>query len=81
MSEDGPDLGARLGVRPRIRHGVMLATRASRVTPPGLGAGGKELKEVAEDRGFEPLRAVNPTRFPSERHRPLGESSAAGEYL
>src|SRR4051794_24965763 len=33
--------------------------------------------EVAEDRGFEPLRAVNPTRFPSERHRPLGESSAA----
>src|SRR3954469_15896013 len=31
---------------------------------------------VAEDRGFEPLRAVNPTRFPSERHRPLGESSA-----
>ena len=32
--------------------------------------------QVAEDRGFEPLRAVNPTRFPSERHRPLGESSA-----
>ena len=31
---------------------------------------------LAEDRGFEPLRAVNPTRFPSERHRPLGESSA-----
>ena len=31
---------------------------------------------TAEDRGFEPLRAVNPTRFPSERHRPLGESSA-----
>ena len=31
---------------------------------------------MAEDRGFEPLRAVNPTRFPSERHRPLGESSA-----
>ena len=31
---------------------------------------------AAEDRGFEPLRAVNPTRFPSERHRPLGESSA-----
>ena len=31
---------------------------------------------VAEDRGFEPLRAINPTRFPSERHRPLGESSA-----
>jgi hypothetical protein len=34
------------------------------------------LVSVAEDRGFEPLRAVNPTRFPSERHRPLGESSA-----
>ncbi len=32
--------------------------------------------ELAEDRGFEPLRAINPTRFPSERHRPLGESSA-----
>jgi hypothetical protein len=31
---------------------------------------------VAEDAGFEPARAVNPTRFPSERHRPLGESSA-----
>jgi hypothetical protein len=31
---------------------------------------------LAEDRGFEPLRAFNPTRFPSERHRPLGESSA-----
>ena len=29
----------------------------------------------AEDRGFEPLRAVNPTRVPGERHRPLGESS------
>ena len=26
--------------------------------------------------GFEPPRAINPTRFPSERHRPLGESSA-----
>ena len=34
------------------------------------------LRQMAEDRGFEPLRAVNPTRFPSERHRPLGESSA-----
>src|SRR3954451_17061883 len=30
---------------------------------------------LAEDRGFEPLRAVNPTRIPSVRHRPLGESS------
>ena len=29
----------------------------------------------AEDRGFEPLRAINPTRVPGERHRPLGESS------
>ncbi len=35
-----------------------------------------EQKNRAEDRGFEPLRAINPTRFPSERHRPLGESSA-----
>lgn len=37
---------------------------------------GQAVFRVAEDRGFEPLRAVNPTRFPSERHRPLGESSA-----
>src|ERR1700729_1460213 len=29
----------------------------------------------AEDAGFEPARAVNPTRVPGERHRPLGESS------
>ena len=45
-----------------------------------IGPGGLDpafpLVSVAEDRGFEPLRAVNPTRFPSERHRPLGESSA-----
>ena len=33
------------------------------------------LVRVAEDAGFEPARAC-PTRFPSERHRPLGESSA-----
>src|SRR5947209_6199867 len=32
---------------------------------------------VAEDAGFEPARAVNPTRVPGERHRPLGESSVA----
>jgi hypothetical protein len=31
---------------------------------------------AAEDRGFEPLRVVNPTRFPIVRPRPLGESSA-----
>src|SRR6185312_9335487 len=31
---------------------------------------------MAEDAGFEPARAVNPTRVPGERHRPLGESSA-----
>ncbi len=31
---------------------------------------------VAEDAGFEPARGVAPTRFPSVRHRPLGESSA-----
>ena len=43
------------------------------MTRPALTVRGGE---VAEDRGFEPLRAVNPTRFPSERHRPLGESSA-----
>jgi hypothetical protein len=32
--------------------------------------------QVAEDAGFEPARGVAPTRFPSVRHRPLGESSA-----
>src|SRR6201999_2153762 len=32
---------------------------------------------IAEDAGFEPARAVNPTRVPGERHRPLGESSVA----
>ena len=29
----------------------------------------------AEDRGFEPLRVINPTRFPIVRTRPLCESS------
>ena len=43
----------------------MLSTRRSHPGPS------------AEDRGFEPLRAINPTRVPGERHRPLGESSAA----
>ncbi len=45
-------------------------------TPGRPGRPGVCRFRVAEDRGFEPLRAVNPTRFPSERHRPLGESSA-----
>src|SRR5690349_6304541 len=31
---------------------------------------------AAEDRGFEPLRVINPTRFPIVRTRPLCESSA-----
>ncbi len=31
---------------------------------------------LAEDRGFEPLRVINPTRFPIVRTRPLCESSA-----
>src|SRR6185437_6106927 len=34
-------------------------------------------RPTAEDAGFEPARAVNPTRVPGERHRPLGESSVA----
>src|ERR1700751_579273 len=37
---------------------------------------GRGAAKLAEDRGFEPARAVNPTRVPGERHRPLGESSA-----
>lgn len=32
-------------------------------------------RTTAEDAGFEPARAINPTRVPGERHRPLGESS------
>src|ERR1700760_662071 len=31
---------------------------------------GRASDRVAEDRGFEPLRAINPTRVPGERHRP-----------
>jgi hypothetical protein len=37
---------------------------------------GQEPCDLAEVEGFEPSRAVNPTRFPSERHRPLGDTSA-----
>jgi hypothetical protein len=50
------------------------------VTPPNQNTPGLPVRQnggvSAEDRGFEPLRAVNPTRIPSVRHRPLGESSA-----
>ena len=59
----------------------MRLTRARGGRPAGVRALEPAFSQVsdvlmAEDRGFEPLRAVNPTRFPSERHRPLGESSA-----
>ena len=58
--------------RPDVRRQLALA-----VAEPGRLPGLIESHEdVAEDGGFEPARAVNPTRFPSERHRPLGESSA-----
>jgi hypothetical protein len=43
---------------------------------PARDDGALLTQPLAEDAGFEPARAVNPTRFPSERHRPLGESSA-----
>ena len=43
---------------------------------PVVAVSGVRLGGVAEDTRFELVRAVNPTRFPSERHRPLGESSA-----
>ncbi|CCH69312.1 hypothetical protein BN10_1480002 [Phycicoccus elongatus Lp2] len=36
----------------------------------------RALHQLAEDRGFEPLRVINPTRFPIVRTRPLCESSA-----
>src|SRR3954467_10711821 len=35
---------------------------------------------LAEDGGFEPPRAVNPTRVPGVRHRPLGESSSCSLF-
>ena len=65
----------------RLRSSDALGFRTeTRPQPPGgarvSGTKRFPLVRLAEDRGFEPLRAVNPTRFPSERHRPLGESSA-----
>jgi hypothetical protein len=36
-------------------------------------------RRLAEDRGFEPLRAVNPTRFPSQGSAVLGCSPAFAE--
>src|SRR3954453_16919543 len=50
------------------RPGAAWLSPMTRLRTPG-----SRLITSAEDRGFEPLRAVNPTRFPSERHRPLGE--------
>ncbi len=47
-------------------------TNPAAAAPKGSRGGGV----AAEDAGFEPARAVNPTRVPGERHRPLGESSA-----
>lgn len=35
---------------------------------------------MAEGEGFEPSRAINPTRFPSVRHRPLGDPSFPDFY-
>ena len=75
----------RLATRPVSRRGS--APMGSRVIPTESTSGRcREIDEpptvwwgvslLAEDAGFEPARAVNPTRFPSERHRPLGESSA-----
>jgi hypothetical protein len=52
-------------------------TMAAKPPPWPVSSGRRfPLLTRAEDAGFEPARAVNPTRFPSVRHRPLGESSA-----
>ena len=51
--------------------------RASSNRIQALTALANPARPMAEDRGFEPLRAINPTRVPGERHRPLGESSVA----
>src|SRR4029450_12955538 len=52
-------------------------TMAAKPPPWPVSSGRRfPLLTRAEDAGFEPARAINPTRFPSVRHRPLGESSA-----
>lgn len=43
---------------------------------PGSPSGAARRSRLAEDTGFEPVRAINPTRFPIVRLRPLGQSSA-----
>ena len=58
----------RCGRLPNPYHELRMKGGAPRANSPGPYL-------YAEDAGFEPARAVNPTRFPSERHRPLGESS------
>ena len=68
---------APLAARTRHREGGYKVDReeGERRQPPSWSSD-EDQTNRAEDRGFEPLRAINPTRFPSERHRPLGESSA-----
>ena len=63
----------RIGEPSRLRPSSRIQLNAPPCDEAPRQAGGPH--HMAEDRGFEPLRAVNPTRFPSERHRPLGESS------
>ena len=62
----------RLGSRTRasehqIRKELRLDTK--RLAELGESVPPFPLVRVAEDRGFEPLRAINPTRFPSRRDR------------
>src|SRR5690348_10535665 len=60
-------------------HSLKLVNSSRRkLTGPTATSGigpGHSADRTAEDAGFEPARAVNPTRVPGERHRPLGESS------
>lgn len=70
---------ARTGAR-KARQATTSRQPGQQAKPPVTlsRAGGSNVHRLAEDRGFEPLRAVNPTRVPGERHRPLGESSNDG---
>jgi hypothetical protein len=64
--------GGRAGMHPRtddqLRPMSQTPVTAFMVTDVCAG-------HWAEDTGFEPVRAVNPTRFPIVRLRPLGQSS------
>ena len=53
----------------------VYATPSGPICPNGVSAG-QSLFEVSGGCGIRTREGLHPTRFPSERHRPLGESSA-----